>query len=346
MQLSFSITAIQQETPDTKTFYLRQTAGTPIQYKAGQFLTFLFTDGGQQVRRSYSLGSTPGIDDVIFITVKRKPNGSISRQLADHYHPGDTLTAIPPSGRFVLVQPVTAQTHVFIAAGSGITPVFALIKQLLHHQPQTNVLLVNQSRDEQDVIYAAHLSQLQQQFAGRFTIIQLYSNPASHQYLPQRLNNTLLEGMVKKALSNTPLASIQFYLCGPTAFMLMAQFTLKLLHCTDGQILREQFVITPPAAPPPLHDTTPKTVTIFYQQQQYQLQVAWPATILQAALQQSIPLPYSCRAGICSACTATCANGNITMGTNEVLTEKDLKNGLVLTCTGYALTNCTITYAQ
>ncbi len=346
MQLSFSITAIQQETPDTKTFYLRQTEGTPVQYKAGQFITFLFMDGGQPVRRSYSMGSSPGIDNELFITVKRKPNGSISRRLTDHYKPGDTLTAIPPSGRFVLAQPVTAQTHVFIAAGSGITPIFALIKQLLHHQPKTNVLLVNQSRNEQDVIYAAQLHQLQQQFAGRFTIVQLYSNPASHQYLPQRLNNTLLEGMVKKLLSNTLLPSIQFYLCGPPAFMLMAQFTLKLLHCTDGQILREQFVITPPAAPPPLHDTTPKTVTIFYQQQQYRLQVAWPATILQAALQQGIPLPYSCRAGICSTCTATCTSGSITMGTNEVLTENDLKNGLVLTCTGYALTNCTITYPQ
>jgi len=343
MNLLFRITSILQETADTKTFFLEQIQGAAIIYQAGQFITFIFSEGVHEVRRSYSLGSTPGIDDTLFVTVKRKPNGSISRMLLDHYQTGDTLTAIEPAGRFVLRQPYAAK-YVFVAAGSGITPVFAIVKQLLFFHPQTTVLLVNQSRDENNIIYTAQLQQLQLMFATRFNIIQLYSQPLSHKYFPQRLNNTLFETIVKKQLVTHHMQDMQFYLCGPEVFMLVAQFTLKLLHCTNGQIYKEQFVIPKPAAPPLLQDTTPKQVTIQYKHQTYHVEVAYPTTILDAALKQGIPLPYSCKAGICSTCTATCTSGKILMGTNDVLTEKDMAKGLVLTCTGYAETDCELRY--
>jgi len=341
MELLFRITNIVHETPDTKSFYLELVGGTGIDYKAGQFLTFIFSDGGREVRRSYSLGSTAGIDTTMFITVKRKVNGSISRQLFEQYKTGDMLTAIEPSGRFVVDEPVS-ERYVFIAAGSGVTPVFSIIKHLLYFHPQTKLLLINQCRDEGNIIYGAALKQLQQRFSERFEIKQLYSQPASHEYFSQRLNNMLFETLIQREVKRYPVTSMQCYICGPIAFMRMAQFTLKLLHFTDEQIHKEQFVITAPPPAPLLSDTSSKQVTIHYKHHEYNIRAAYPTTILDAALQQGIQLPYSCKGGICSTCMATCTRGKALMNYNEVLTEKDIAEGKILTCTGYAVTDMVI----
>lgn len=338
MFLSFRIIDIVHETPDTKSFYLEEVNGVNVDYKPGQFLTFIFTDTGHEVRRSYSLGSTPGVDTNIFITVKRKTNGSISRRLFEHYKTGDILTAIEPSGKFVIEEPLTKR-YVFIAAGSGITPVFSIIKYLLYYKPEATVMLINQCRDEANIIYNHQLQKLKGKFTERFTITQLFSQPSSHEYFSQRLNNTLFETLIKRQLTNHDIAHMQCYICGPVVFMLMAQFTLKLMHFRDEQIHKEQFVITPPPKAPLITGTTIKQVTIHYKKQVHTIQVVYPNSILDAALKQGIELPYSCKAGICSTCLATCKKGKVIMSINEVLTEKDITEGKVLTCTGFAETD-------
>jgi len=338
MFLSFRIIDIVHETPDTKSFYLEEVNGVNVDYKPGQFLTFIFTDTGHEVRRSYSLGSTPGVDTNIFITVKRKTNGSISRRLFENYKTGDVLTAIEPSGKFIVEEPLNKR-YVFIAAGSGITPVFSIIKYLLYYKPETSILLINQCRDEANIIYNHQLQKLKGKFAERFTITQLFSQPSSHEYFSQRLNNTLFEILIKRQLTNHDIAHMQCYICGPVVFMLMTQFTLKLLHFKDGQIHKEQFVITPPPPAPLLTDTSPKRVRIIYKNSAHNIEARYPTNILDAALKQGIQLPYSCKAGICSTCLATCIKGKVLMSANEVLTEKDIAEGKVLTCTGFAETD-------
>jgi len=345
MELLFSITSIIHETPDTKTFYLKPVNDVGISYKAGQFLTFIFDEAGHEVRRSYSLGSTTGVDASIFITVKRKENGSISRRLIDHYKTGDILKAIEPSGRFTIDEPLVKR-YIFIAAGSGITPIFSLIKQLLYFHPGTTVLLINQCRNERNIIYAGELEELQTKFEARFTIIQLFSQPSSHLYLSKRVNNTWLEIMIRQQLAQYDIHNLQCYICGPVIFMLMAEFTLKLLHITDGQIHKEQFIISKPPPPPLVQDAAPKQVTLHYKKNTYTIQAAYPTSILDAALKKGIPLPYSCKAGICSTCAAQCVRGKIIMSNNEVLTGKDIEKGMILTCTGYAVTDIEISFDE
>src|SRR5580693_4526979 len=96
------ITGIVPEATDIKTIFLERRSGQPIPYSAGQFLTLLFSFRGHELRRSYSFSTTPGIDAVPAITVKRVANGEISRHLLDHLKVGDVLTALPPAGRFTL----------------------------------------------------------------------------------------------------------------------------------------------------------------------------------------------------------------------------------------------------
>ena len=120
------VSGIVPEATDIKTIFLERRSGEPILYVAGQFLTLLFTFRGRALRRSYSFSTTPGVDPVPAITIKRVPNGEISRHLLDHLRVGDTLTTLPPAGRFTLDP--DGEVFVFVAAGSGLVPVFSLLK--------------------------------------------------------------------------------------------------------------------------------------------------------------------------------------------------------------------------
>jgi ring-1,2-phenylacetyl-CoA epoxidase subunit PaaE len=345
MELKLRITKIISETKDTKSFFLQPVDGSALNYKAGQFLTLLIEHNKREVRRSYSLGSTPLFDKQLFITVKRKVNGEISRHLFDHCHEGDIVTSLIPSGRFIIYEPI-AQTYFFIAAGSGITPVFALMKELLYHHNLAKIILINQCRDEENIIYKKQLLALQQKFEERLEIIQFLSRPRSKDHDALHLNNEILEKIINLKIVNCQLSIVncQFYLCGPLPFMRMAEFTVRLLGFSVEQIRKEHFVIDTPPHAPLLIDTSFKRVTIHYQQKTYHIQVAYPTSILDAALENNIQLPYSCKGGRCSTCSAYRVNGKIVMSMNEVLTEKDIAKGLVLTCVGFAATDVELSF--
>jgi ring-1,2-phenylacetyl-CoA epoxidase subunit PaaE len=357
MELQLCVTKIIRETSDTKSFYLEPVdKSIIINYKAGQFLTLLIFHNEREIRRSYSLGSVHLVDEQLFITVKRKVNGEVSRYLLDHFKGGDILTSLPPSGRFTIYEPL-AETYFFVAAGSGITPVFALIKELLYHHSETKIILINQCRNEANIIYKKELHALQQHFINRFQLIQLLSRPISRRYTSQHLNNEMLEKIINEEITknksqtndkprtaNDKRQTINFYLCGPLPFMRMAEFTLRQMGFSQDQIRKEHFVIDAPPIVPLLTDTTPKKVKIHYQQQTYHIAVVYPTSILDAVLEEGIQLPYSCKGGRCSTCAAYCLNGKVVMSMNEVLTDKDIAKGLVLTCVGFAATDAELSF--
>jgi len=337
-----SVAAIRPEAKDTVTIFLRRVDEGPFFYRAGQFITLLFSFRGRQVRRSYSFSSTPGIDAMASITVKRVVNGEVSRHLLDHLRVGDELLALPPAGRFVWEvggQEGRMENNqlVFIAAGSGIVPVFSLIKEALH-QGVGQVLLLSQQHDEASVIFKQQFEELVQGHSDRFRWMSWLSAEGS------RLNNWLLEEWLGRLLPGRTAESTLFYICGPESFMRMATFTLKLIGCNDAQIKKEHFTVEYVPPPPLLTDTTPKKVTIRAGDKRYQFETAWPATILQSALDHHIPLPYSCKGGRCSSCVAKCIKGKIKMSINEGLTEEDLNKGVVLTCVGYAETEVELAF--
>ncbi|MGI8950182.1 MAG: flavin reductase family protein [Chitinophagaceae bacterium] len=341
--MKLTIQHIKQEIFDTKTFFLL--AKNSVSYKSGQFLTLIFHQQQTEIRRSYSLGSTPFVDENLFITIKRKVNGEISRRLFDHAHIGDILISLEPAGKFIIEEPVS-KIYCFIAAGSGITPCFALIKELLFFHQQTKIILINQCRSEEEIIYKHELHQLKHVFFERFELIELFSQPKFYPNISKRLNNEMLEEIVLQTDLRNQTSNISFYLCGPTSFMRMAQFTLKRIGFKNEQIRKEIFVVDKPPLPPFFTDTSLKKLTIYFQKNMHQIEVAYPQTILNAALQKNIQLPYSCKAGKCSACMALCISGKIKMSNNEVLTEKDLEKGFVLTCVGYAETDVVLNFDE
>ncbi|WP_207513021.1 flavin reductase family protein [Longitalea luteola] len=335
--LQWKVIQVIPETPDAITYVLEETNGNPVSWDAGQSLTFLFTRHGHEIRRSYSICTAPGIDKHIAITVKKKENGEISRHILGTWQKGTLVRSLPPAGRFVIDTDPAQKRHIwFIAAGSGIAPILALLKKALYNEPGSHITLLYQNRDERYIIYHKVLQQLAAQYAHRFTRIDLLSNPLDADTRPARLNNWLLEKIVGTTTAAGHALNTLFYTCGPEPFMRMVQFTLRVMGFQEEQLRQEHFVIEPVRKPAFTMPSTPFTVIVQYAKQTHRFTSAWPDTILQAAQKQGISLPYSCNAGRCATCAARCRKGSVTMSINEVLTDKDLQQGLVLTCTGYA----------
>ncbi|MCF0053267.1 ferredoxin--NADP reductase [Dyadobacter sp. LJ53] len=333
--ISLQVKQIITEATDAKTFIFERTNKQPFTYKAGQFLTFLIPMHGHETRRSYSMSSAPDVDENPAITVKRVPNGEISRFWIDNVKVGDRFNVLPPSGRFVLEDSVgTARDIVLIAAGSGITPLFSILKQTLIQEKHSNITLLYASRNAKHALFHHQIEQWQESFPERLKVIHIHSQPLEDwNGLRGRINNTRLEQMVSKSLRFQPLKA-RFFICGPYELMRSVEITLYFMGFSALQIRKENFVI--PSPPPPPRISYPHVVKLNFRGQEHDLFVPAHTTILDAALAAGIHLPYSCKGGRCATCAGICRSGELHMTVNEVLTDRDLQEGWILTCSAYA----------
>jgi ferredoxin-NADP reductase len=329
--LQLKVEAIKWETADTATFYFSQFSGPKVGYSAGQFITLVFTHHNEEIRRSYSLSSSPD-EDLLAITVKRITNGEISRFMLTKIKPGDIINAVEPAGRFTISNYIDKKDIILFAAGSGVAPMFSQLKYIVNREGHSHITLLYSSQDRASILFVDELNKMQAQCSGRLTIIHLVSSEGN------RLNNESVEQLVKENIRFS-MANAEFYLCGPFAYMRMLRLTLLYMGIESGQIRKENFVLETVPVTAGYINYPPKKIRIRFNDELHDVMVGENQTILQAALQNNIQLPYSCRAGICSACTAKCTNGKVVMAVNDVLTDLDLAHGLILTCTGHALSD-------
>lgn len=329
--LKLKIERIKWETPDTATFYLINTTGKRIPYKAGQFITLIFNHRNEEIRRSYSLSSSPD-EALLAITVKRITNGEISRFMLAKEHPGDVLTALAPAGRFIITNFEHEKDILLFAGGSGITPIFSQLKYILSRPGESRLTLIYSNQDEGSILFKTELDELAAKHAYRFTIIYLISSKGN------RLNTDRVETLTHQIVQHG-LNEAEFYLCGPFPYMRMIRFALIYMGIDPGQIRRENFVLETVSVTSSMINFPPRNIKIKFKNEVHDLAVGENQSILQAALQNNVPLPYSCRNGVCSTCTAKCTSGKIEMVKNDVLTDADMAEGWILTCTGHPISD-------
>ena len=329
--LKLKIERIKWETPDTASFYLSNTTGKPIHYKAGQFITLIFNHHNEEIRRSYSLSSSPD-EDLLSITVKRITNGEISRFMLAKEHPGDILTALAPAGRFTITNFEQEKDILLFAGGSGITPIFSQLKYILNRPGKSRITLIYSNQDAKSILFKDELNELVAKHPDRFTIINLLSSEAN------RLNTDRVEAMTRQIVQHE-LSKAWFYLCGPFPYMRMIRFALVYMGIDPNQIRRENFVLETVSVTSSIINFPPRNIRIKFKNEVHDLAVGENQSILQAALQNNVALPYSCRNGVCSTCTAKCASGKIEMVKNDVLTDADIAEGWILTCTGHPISD-------
>lgn len=322
------------ESYDVKTFVFEKIDGGKLAYEAGQFLTFLIHLHGHEVRRSYSMSSAPDVDDYPSITVKRVPNGEISRFWIDFVRVDDVFVTLPPSGRFTLDKSVgEPRDIVLIGAGSGITPLFSILKDVLTSQNDSKVTLIYANRHENSTLFMAQIQDWALRFPEKLKVVHIHSQPSDEwNGIRGRINNTRLEQMIDGTLAYSR-KNARFFICGPFELMRSAEITLHYMGFGKEQIRRENFVIR--SAPPVDKVELPHHIGLIFKNSRYHLYVPEDKTILQAALDAGISLPYSCKGGGCATCAGVCKSGKVHMTINDVLTDGDLDQGWILTCTAY-----------
>jgi ferredoxin-NADP reductase len=326
--LQLRVEDIKQETADAATFFLSAVNGAQISYLAGQFLTLVFHHHDEEIRRSYSLCTSPD-EKLLAITIKRVANGEISRFMLAKVKKGDLLTAVPPAGKFTLSNEAFNDSKlIYFAAGSGIVPIYSQIKYLLARPGDSKVILFYSNNNSSDVLFKEELNELQTAQPNRLKVVHLISNQG------KRLTNINLEALLKQHLQND-IYNAQYYMCGPFAYMRMIRLTLLFMGIEPANIRKENFVLeTVPVADSALV-YPPQNIQLEFNGEVHSITVGENQSILQAALQNDIALPYSCRGGICSTCIAKCISGKVEMSVNDVLLDADMAEGWVLTCTGH-----------
>jgi ring-1,2-phenylacetyl-CoA epoxidase subunit PaaE len=330
---------LRPETPDAFTLVLEKPP-SGFSYLPGQYLTIRPTINGQKAPRAYSLSSSPYLDADLEITIKRLPGGLVSNYIWEHLKPGDTIEVFPPMGNFT-VQPSPGRSlqYFFIAAGSGITPIFGMIRSILFAEPKSKILLLYGSRDQAHIIFRERLDELMQKYSDRLEVLHTLSRP-----LPGwegRVGRISPEWiMAELGRVRQRLLPIETYLCGPTEMMQMAIEILTAAKVSKEKIYTEYFSAPLPEvvqAEPELPEQ--EAVAIIKLDGKVHRVVVKPGQpILRAAQDAGLDPPYACEEGICCTCRAKLSRGQVHMAVREALSDWEIEKGYILTCQAVPLT--------
>jgi 3-ketosteroid 9alpha-monooxygenase subunit B len=297
-------------------------------YAPGQFVTLRLEVEGQPERRSYSMSSAPGVDDELQVTVKRVPGGVVSSWLIDELAEGDVVEVSAPTGRFLLTD--AEDPIVAFAGGSGITPVYSLIKSALHATDRrVRLLFANQQRSA--AIFGAALDDLASRHPDRLEVV--HHLDAGRGFLQADGIEAFLDGV----------GPADFYLCGPAGFMDLVETTLLLRGTDAHRIHLERFTplseLEPPGSTGPADGVPAATVTITVKGRTETVAQRAGSTILQSARWADLRAPSSCEVGHCATCMALVLEGRAEMRVNDALTPDEVAEGWILTCQAVPVTD-------
>ncbi len=324
------VRAVIDETHDAKSvvFEVPPALASTFAYKPGQFVTLRLGVQGRHVPRCYSMSSAPAVDDSPRVTIKRVADGRGSNWVCDHVKVGDTIEVLPPAGMF---SPRALDgDFLLLAGGSGITPVFSILRSALT-QGQGRIVLLYANRDERSVIFRKELNALAAAHPARLSIIHWLD---SVQGVPE---------VAQLAELARPLRHGQAFICGPGPFMDAAVAALEAIGMGAEQIHVERFASLPDeeavaeinaaaaaAAPPPAIDEAQLDIRL--EGVDHVIRCRGDETLLEAALRAGLNAPYSCQAGMCASCMCQVIEGSVHLRHNEVLDKKDLAKAWTLGC--------------
>ena len=335
-----TVKEIIQETPDTITISFWQPIHQSVSYKAGQFITVIPEINGKKERRSYSMSSSPR-EGNLAITVKKVKDGLVSNYLFNNIKIGDALEVMEPMGHFV-AEPEAgkARNIVMFAGGSGITPLISIIKTILPGESNSKIFLVYGSRDEENIIFKKQLDALEHEYKGRFKVVHVLTKP-TYTWIgyKTRINQASAVIFLKQDIG-VHIPDAEYFLCGPEGMMEQVSNALALFNVPAENIHKEHFGTEHHQTIIEEEDDQSikeQIVTIKYEGKDYSVKVKAHETILEAALNLDIDLPYSCQAGMCTACMGKCVAGKVMMDEEDGLTDNEAKQGYVLTCVSHPM---------
>ncbi len=336
-----SVTSITQVTSEVKTFRLTaKTGGRPFEHLPGQYMSLQLMIDGKRVNRCYSIASSPTLMDACELTIKRHPDGLVSRHLHDTLKVGDTIVATAPMGKFVFTGD-ESRAILMIAGGVGITPLMSVARYLTDRAWDGAIYFVVVTRTESDIVFREELDGLSKRFPNFRLCITLTQVSAESSWPGHRgfLSEVLLQNFVGD------LRQLPVFLCGPIGMMEATQELLLKCGVSSDQIKTEDFS-SPVAARSESAAEQPKSVSgvsrITFSRSKQVIEIDSEATVLEAAEASAIELPFECRSGICGQCKTRLLSGAVVMDSEDALTVIEKTNGWILACQAHATSDLVV----
>jgi ring-1,2-phenylacetyl-CoA epoxidase subunit PaaE len=330
--LKLIIKEVKRETASAVSilFNVPEELKTNYAFIAGQYLNLRLKLDGEEIRRAYSICSSPESGE-LRIAVKAVKNGTFSQFANGRLKAGDALEVGTPEGKFTFEPKADRQkNYAAFVSGSGITPVMSIIKSMLISEPKSSFVLVYGNKTPEGTIFHQELHDLQLKYVSRLFVHNVYSQAKVENALFGRIEKSTVNFVLNN--KHKELAFDKFYLCGPEAMIETVTEVLKEKNVKESAIKFELFTTSS-------HETVIKEsleghskITIMVDDEETTFEMSQKQTILEAALKQGIDAPYSCQGGICSSCLARVTSGTAEMTKNSILTDGEIAAGLVLTC--------------
>jgi ring-1,2-phenylacetyl-CoA epoxidase subunit PaaE len=316
-----------------------------FQFRAGQNLTFRKPLNGEELRRNYSLCSSP-LEGKIQVAVKKVEGGAFSTWANEELKPGEQLDVLPPTGKFCVEMDAANRKHyVAFAAGSGITPIISLLKTILASEPQSRCTLVFGNKSKNSIMFKEALEALKDKYIDRFRLYHVLSREKSDAAINygriDREKCTLLFGKLINMAGCD-----DFFICGPEEMIFTVRDFLQEAGVAPKKIHYELFTVpgqkksTVATEKQEVSDNGPRSqVSVKLDGIAFDFDLSYDGhSILDAALKQGADLPYACKGGVCCTCKARLLEGEVEMDENWGLEPDEVAAGYILTCQSHPRT--------
>ncbi|MFO0322424.1 MAG: FAD-binding oxidoreductase [Bacteroidota bacterium] len=314
-----------------------------FQFKQGQYITLKLNIEGEEIRRSYSICTSPYNEKELRVAVKEVLNGKASTYINRKLKVGDSLEVMTPLGSFhSVLSGSNKKKYVLFAGGSGITPMMSILKSVLYVEKQSSITLIYANRDEDSVIFKTEIEKLSAEFKDKFKVLNTYDNP-----------KTTVSDLQKGQLTKEKTIAIienhggvnadEYFICGPGPLMENIKTALDSLSIKKEKIHIEYFsaVVDEVSSVASNVSGAPVNCDLTVIQYGFETNVKLNTnglTILDAAIEAGVDAPFSCKGAVCCTCRAKVIEGQVKMNNNFALTDAEVEDGFILTCQAHPLT--------
>jgi ring-1,2-phenylacetyl-CoA epoxidase subunit PaaE len=334
---TLTISEVRKETPNSVciTFEVPAELRDEFKFIPGQYITLKHLHKGSEIRRAYSICSSPG-SGKLSVGIKKVKNGTFSFYANTDLNEGDTLEVMRPDGNFKLVtDPDRAKNYMAVAAGSGITPILSLITAVLEEEPGSTISLIFGNQSLEETMFADEIENLKASYPERFFVEYIFSRRKEDFGLVGRIDRSTMNYLLKNRFDRSEFNG--YYLCGPEEMIREISELLKEKGVSEGDIQFELFTTAIEGNLQNAHDGITQ-VTITLDDETESFSMSQDVSVLEACLDHGMDPPYSCQGGICSTCIARLTEGKAEMRKNQILTDEEIAEGLILTCQAHPST--------
>ena len=338
-----TLSSVERLTKDAValSFNLPAALKTKFIYQQGQHLTLKADINGEDVRRSYSICSSV-VEQKLQVAIKRIDEGLFSNFANDELQKGMTLDVMPPQGHFYTELSASNENHyLFLAVGSGITPILSHIRSILALEPKAKVTLIYGNKSTPLMMFREKIAFIKNENIERFEWVNLFTREEHEaQLFNGRISaQKLIDLDQAKVIELKAFSDV--FLCGPEEMINEVVTALKFWKFDEANIHYELFfsgsaasdIANKKAKRAQEYGEKISTVSVKVAGRKTFIDLAMGGdNILDAAMEHGADLPFSCKGGVCATCKAKVISGKVEMDVNHSLTEQEVAEGMILTC--------------